>query len=206
MFRKAGSLLRDAFSLAVYGETTGDIARKHEVAEKLMAKSLPLKPDAEQPSVDNSYEDRLREVLMVTKTKDLQTFLDNDVAVCLDTRIYNQKDGWHREIFGVYYNEGKGGVAALWDSGKTSENSRFFERSAFSHGGTTLNALATLIRDGGVSGNDERYYAARRSQNFGTYTKFYTDWRSEANFSKGAVNKNPELKEPPKRRGSAPAA
>lgn len=200
MLRKAGSLLRDAFSLAVYGETAGDIARKPEVAEKLFQQSLPFKPEAEQPSVDNAYEDRLREVLMGTKTKDIQTFLDNKVAVCLDTRIYNQKDGWHREILGVYYNQGKdGGIAALWDSGKTSANSGFFERSAFSHGGTTLNALADKIRDGGIAAENERYYAARRSRHYG-YTRFFTDWREEGYFSPGAVKKNPGLKEPPRRR------
>lgn len=198
MLRKAGSLLRDAFSLAVYGETTGDIARKPELAERLFQQSLPFKPESEQPSADNAYEDRLREVLMGTKTKDIQTFLDNKVAVCLDTRIYNQKDGWHREILGVYYNEGGSGIAALWDSGRTAGNSGFLERSAFSHGGSTLNALADKMRMGGISEDNERYYAARRSSHYG-YTRFYTDWREEGYFSPGAVKKNPELKEPPKR-------
>lgn len=207
MFKKARSLLRDAFSLAVYGETMGDIKRKPALAEELLKKSQPFKPESEQPSIDNAYEERLREVLFSTKTSALQSLLDNGVAVCLDPRIYEQKDGWHREIIGVYYNEdNKGGVVALWDSGKTAGNSGLLERSAFTHGASALNTLAEKIDAGGVKAENERYYAARRSQNFGTYTKFFTDWREEGYFSPGAVKKNPELQAPPKRRspGAAP--
>jgi hypothetical protein len=193
---------KNVFNYIVHGESTADRARKPEIVEQVLKHSLAT-ADTGPVTLGNAYEDRLREVLMSTTTADLEYLRDRKITICLDTRLYDQKQGWlDKEIMGVFYNDGQkgcnqGGTIALWDNGKTSANTGFFDRGAYDHGSDMLEKMAEMMRCGNIEDGESRYYAARYTRHYGKTQHTYTEWRSGSDFDDGAVKKNPELQNPP---------
>ncbi|MEZ0261626.1 MAG: hypothetical protein ACAH80_11500 [Alphaproteobacteria bacterium] len=189
---------KNIFNHIVHGESTVDLERKQPVAEEVLQHSL-AHADTSVDDFGNAYADRLREVLMETRTVDLELLRDRKITICLDTRLSSQKQGFFdKEILGIFYNDGvKGGTIALWDNGKTSQNTGFFDRSAYAHGSDMLEKMAWLMRTGNIDNDQVRYYFASYTRSTGKTTKTYTEWRSGYNFDDGTIGKNPELLKPP---------
>ena len=113
---KISSTLRDAFSYAVYQESSADRTRKPIIIDAIIEKSAPF--------LDTSatgYEDRLRKVLNETRTKQLDVLLEKNIAVGLDTRFSAQQRETpnDRVLEGAYYPaaDGKPAILTLWDAG-----------------------------------------------------------------------------------------
>lgn len=189
---------KNIFNHIVHGESTADRERKPEIVEGILKHSL-AHADTGPFSFGDAYEDRLREVLMDTCTADLEYLRDRKITLCLDTRLYDQKQGWFdKEIMGVFYNEGdKGGTIALWDNGKKPENTGFFDRGAYDHGSDMLGKMAEMLRDGDIEDRERHYYFGSYTRTIGKTMQTYTEWRAESDFDDGAVKKNPELLQPP---------
>lgn len=198
---------KNIFNHIIYGESTEERARKAPIAEQVLKHSL-AHADTSVDKFGDSYADRLREVLMETRTADLEYLRDRNITICLDTRLYNQKQGWFdKEIMGIFYNDGeKGGTIALWDNGKVSANTGFFDRGAYEHGSDMLEKMAEMMRNGEIETDQVRYYFASYTRQVGKVTQNYTEWRSGYDFDDGAIDKNPELLQPPlkKRTGFTP--
>ncbi len=113
---KISSKLRDAFSYAVYQESSDDRLRKSAVIDAIIEKSAPYLDTSAK-----GYETRLRKVLTETRTKNLDVLLEKNVAIGLDTRFgAQQREAANdRLLEGAYYPaaEGKPAILALWDNG-----------------------------------------------------------------------------------------
>lgn len=205
MFKKIKSALKEAFSYVVHGESTKDHNRKPEIVDAIVRHTLAVADTGPVTLGDNNYENRLREVLMQTDTRDLETLRDRNIAIVLDRRLEGQKNGWFdKEMIGVYYNQGKG-VVALWDSGKTSKDAGFFGRSAADHGHEMLEKLAEMARDGDLDKQVERFYAGRYTYAYGKTYVTKTEWRSESDFDDSSIRKNPQLLTPPLKNNPQPS-
>jgi hypothetical protein len=189
---------KNIFNHIAHGEGTADRERKGPVAEEVLKHSL-ANADTSVDKFGDSYADRLREVLMETRTEDLEYLRDRKITICLDTRLSSQQQGWFdKEILGIFYNDGpKGGTIALWDNGKKSENTGFFGRGAYDHGSDMLEKMAWLMRTGNIDNDQVRYYFASYTRHTGKTTHTYTEWRSGYDFDDGTIEKNPELLQPP---------
>lgn len=183
------SLLVIAFaSAALMGcESRADKERKPSVADPMVTESVKIEKD-----VDAGYADRLREVLMHTNTKDLETLRDAGITVCLDKRLPDQETGaFDRPIYGVYYIKDK--IVTIYDN----PDAGFLGRTADSYGSSELEKLASAIRDGDVNPNGNYMFAATYyvSTGKGGYTT--VRWSDCGDFDQAAIRKNPDLLKPP---------
>lgn len=179
------SLLVLAFaSVALVGcESRADRARKSDVADPMVTESVRIEKDA-----DAGYADRLREVLMHTNTKDLETLRDAGITVCLDKRMVDQKYGFFDQpMYGIYYIKEK--IVTIYDD----PDAGFLRNTtAGSYGGSALKNLARTIRDGKVNPNDTYMFAAL----YGSKSRSVR-WKSSEDFDQATIRKNPDLLKPP---------
>ena len=197
--KKILSPLRNAFSYAAHLESAADHARKAESVEKLVARS-PV-PEA----ADDGYARRLRETLMKTRTKHLDTLVAENVGVVLDTRLAHQRlDGTDQRIDGIFYDKPGARTVALWDHGISLPGWKL-ETPAM-HGPAMLERLAMHLREG-MRGDmyASRYTAIAHAPGAGAAACVtYTGWKPAALFDAATVAKNPALRTPLKNRAAAP--
>lgn len=153
---KISSTLRDAFSYAVYQESSADRTRKPVIVDAIIEKSAPF--------LDTSaagYEDRLRKVLNETRTKQLDVLLEKNVAVGLDTRFgtQRQENANDRLLEGAYYPaaEGKPAILTLWDAGIDAK-ANLFTPSGATQAANFVEKLAHMLKEGEPK---ETLYASR---------------------------------------------
>lgn len=153
---KISSTLRDAFSYAVYQESSADRTRKPVIVDAIIEKSAPF--------LDTSaagYEDRLRKVLSETRTKQLDVLLEKNVAVGLDTRFGTQQRETpnDRVLEGAYYPaaEGKPAILTLWDAGIDAK-ANFLLPSGAAQAAIFIEKLSGILKAGEPT---ETLYASR---------------------------------------------
>lgn len=153
---KISSTLRDAFSYAVYQESSADRTRKPVVIDAIIEKSAPF--------LDTSatgYEDRLRKVLNETRTKQLDVLLEKNVAVGLDTRFSAQQRETPNErvLEGAYYPaaDGKPAILTLWDAGIDAKANLLLPSGA-AQAAVFVEKLAGILKQGEPK---ETLYASR---------------------------------------------
>lgn len=153
---KISSTLRDAFSYAVYQESTADRTRKPVVIDAIVEKSAPFLDTAAA-----GYEDRLRKVLNETRTKQLDVLLEKNVAVGLDTRFNAQRRDApnDRLLEGAYYpaTDGKPAILTLWDSGLDAK-ATFLSPGGATQAANFVEKLAHILKEGEPK---ETLYASR---------------------------------------------
>ncbi len=153
---KISATLRDAFSYAVYQESSDDRTRKPVIIDAIVEKSAPFL-DTSAPG----YEDRLRKVLNETRTKQLDVLLEKNVAVGLDTRFnaQRQQNANDRLLEGAYYPaaDGKPAILALWDNG-LDVKANFITPSGATQAANFVEKLAHMLKAGEPA---ETLYASR---------------------------------------------
>lgn len=129
-------------------ESAADIERKPEVANGMVEQSLArcnLQGDSAQ-----KYGQRLREVLVNTRTTNLEKLQSEGVTVCLDRRLSSQKTRFLSAFAeGTYYRTDH--TLTIIDSGKNNDSSSVFTRDAIDHGGLIIARLADKISHGKTS-------------------------------------------------------
>lgn len=193
--RRIFSALRNAFSRAVHLENADDYARKGAVADALLAISLR---QADNPDVE--YGIRLRQILMKTRTRHLDTLLEKKVAVVLDARLAGIKpEGDEDYITGAYYDRPAGRVATLWDD--PGSKSGWFGDEASHFGPVMLEKLAEELK-AGATGDlyATRYFVGDAvTMTVATLNKWVTPQSAE-----NAVARFPDIRQPPSRKPPRP--
>lgn len=175
--RLAGSLVL-AFS-ATACESAQDIARKPAIAEQMVETSQQLCTPGPVNVVP--YADRLRNVLMDTRTRDLQTLKDNNITICMDQRLSSQDQSiLDIKMDGIFYQNAN--VVGLWDSGWPTQ--------APVVGSQELSALAMDIRLGKMPPQNSLRYAHRYGN------RDIEVWSNLSDRDQHLV-RNPSLKSPP---------
>lgn len=153
---KISSTLRDAFSYAVYQESSADRLRKAVIVDAIVEKS-----EAYFDTTAAGYEDRLRKVLNDTRTKQLDVLLEKNVAVGLDTRFnaQRQENANDRLLEGAYYPAagGKPAILALWDNGLDAK-ANLLTPSGATQAANFVEKLAHMLKAGEPA---ETLYASR---------------------------------------------
>lgn len=194
--KKFISGIKNAFSYAVHGETKDDRLRKAAVAQSVIDFSAPLVTEA-------GGEDRLRAVLMETRTKFLDDLVAKQIAVSLDGRLTPQTPAENDSALeGIFYpgpqGAAKGGIVALRDDakdpGQPRQNAALLEKLSRLLSQVTPNvnvyAVTTFIEPA-FAGDGLAYGGS------------FTEWASNGNETPAAAVKNPGLSAPPVK---APAA
>jgi hypothetical protein len=143
---KISSTLRDAFSYAVYQESSADRMRKPVIIDAIIEKS-----EAFLDTSAAGYETRLRKVLAETRTKQLDVLLEKNVAVGLDTRFnaQRQQNANDRLLEGAYYPaaDGKPAILTLWDNG-IDQKANIITPSGATQAANFVEKLAQILREG----------------------------------------------------------
>ena len=172
-------------------ESDADIARKPHLADQVLTTSMQ-KCDL-QSAFNNasSYEQRLQEVLMDTRSKALEFVIDNDITVCLDKRMSKVEEGFFdRDAHALYFPKEK--VISLYDSGKNEAQKSWYETAAISYSGKLLKEFTAEYDNGDLAEVNKPQFGYRYSTGKATgYT-----WKDDA-ADYGVIQKNPELLRPP---------
>lgn len=190
--KKFISGIKNAFSYAIHGETKDDRDRKASVAQSVIDFSAPLVNE-------EGGEERLRAVLMQTRTKFLDDLVKKQIAVSLDTRLSKQTLGEDDPaIEGIYYpgpqGAAKGGIVALRDDAKDTASAR--------DNAVLLEKLSRLLADVTPTINVYAYTTVGTPAIGGegmAYVPVLTEWASNGNEKAAAAVKNPGLSAPPVR-------
>lgn len=167
-------------------ENAADIARKPDAVEAIIKNSLA---QCHVKDSDSSYADRLRNVTMGARTRDLETLINNKTTICLDARIDSQVNGTFDSFIWGVYNK-KENVVSLLDNARGVKG--FFERDAEDYGETMVTRIAEKIKDGDLS---TAFAYARKSGCGKNCTT--VRWYDDNDFDEASIAKNPELKTPP---------
>ncbi|HTK84912.1 MAG TPA: hypothetical protein VL625_07480 [Patescibacteria group bacterium] len=197
-----------AIGLTLAGcESNADKMRKPMVAENAITQSMNVcQPGAVNP---DGYADRLRNILMDTRTADMETLQRNHITVCLDQRLSQQHLGWFdNRMEGVYYNDGKnGGVLTIWDNG---QGPSFWSKDASDWGSALIHDFAYQVTKGRINPGDKHWFGYEYSyttscgQNC-TTTNYDVDWTRERKFDKDTIHNNQDIVQHPPLRTFAPA-
>lgn len=183
------STLIAAFTLSACAESDFDKNRKPALIEQvvdLTKKTCDMRDPAQR---DSDYETRLRTVLKGTESTALDVFIKNDIAICLDSRLQQQRLGfWDTRIYGIYYNHNQP-VVTLWDNGIVDEGESLWHTDTIDYGADVLEKFVDRYKDGDITARDEFAFAGRYSCGKCTTTK----WKTQENFSRGAQEKNQHL-------------
>lgn len=202
--------IKIAFWSAVLGvtafftmESSEDKKRKPAAIDVAVKNALATCDQSGQPH----FESRLRDILKDTRTKSMDTLRENDITVCLDTRISQQTSGFFdRRIDGIFYSGAIGGdkpgtlksIVSLWDNGVAVGKEGFMAHDASDYGAEGLNVLAKNIRKHGMPKPGDDKVAGRYSYRCGDdSTCWETRWKSVPNFDQSSIRKNQFLKSPP---------
>jgi hypothetical protein len=206
--------LRKIFAVAAMGltlvgcESGVDKARKADVAEDVIKTSLTYCQPGPVNGSPAEYGQRLRNILLNVRTADMDVLKQNNIMVCLDQRLADQKLGWFdTRMEGVYYNNGgQGGVLTIWDNGKGPS---FWSKDASDWGSSLIHDFANQVRKGRIKATDAHWYAYEGSYttscgNNCTTTNYYVDWVREQKFDKDTIHKNQNIVQHPPLKASAP--
>lgn len=185
--KKITSALRNAFSYAVHLESANDHDRKLGIAEHMIEFSRPS-----ATGEGAAYEDRLRAVLMQTRTQYLDTLAEKKVAVALDARLSSQKlDDKDCAVEGMFYAKpqsgAEGGLVTLSDACRDSR-----------HNAILLEKLARVLREGDIAVDLHAWtstHIAISPEGMGAVASI-SDWALQGGAS-AALAKNPALRQPP---------
>jgi len=185
------SKVKNAFSYAIHGESKDDRDRKAGVAQSVIEFSTPLVTEA-------GGEERLREVLMKTRTKFLDDLVKKQIAVSIDARLSTQTLGDRdAAIEGVFYpgpqGAAKGGIVALRDDKEDPDQPR--------QNAVLIEKLSKLLSDVTPNVNVYAYTSVGTpvigAEGMGGYVPVLTEWASNGNDKAAAAVKNPGLTAPP---------
>ena len=138
-----------AFTLAACGEAPSDIARKPDLVVNVVTNSLKKCDLTEPAQRDSSYEYRLRTVLNDTQSQTLDMFLNNDITICLDSRMPDQSASFfNTTIIGTYNNDGKTPTVSLYDNGMVGKGRGFFTTNTSDYGYEMLDYFAKAVNGG----------------------------------------------------------
>lgn len=195
--------LKKIFALATLGlvlagcESSADKARKPEVADAMVEQSVAACETGPVNGSPEQYAQRLRNILMDTRTADMDLLRQNNITVCLDQRLANQNNGWlDRRMEGVFYNNGgKGSVLTLWDNGKGPS---FWSKDASDWGSRLIHNFAYEVRKGRIQSTDAHWYGYEYSYTTScgkdcTTTNYDVDWTRERRFDKDTIRKNQDI-------------
>lgn len=179
-------------------ESDADIARKPDVVQRIVDKSTQ---DCDlQAAFGNAagYSQRLKQILMNTRTKALDTYADNDISVCLDQRLSHlQKGFFDSTVYATYHNNGQKTVT-LWDNGKLSGEEGLFHTSITDWSDDALEKLAGDIRTNSIP-QDGIMVAKTYTTNTGKTTTTHLGWYGKGDWGmpSGTLHKNPDILTPP---------
>lgn len=189
------------FALAAC-ESDIDVQRKAALAQQMIDDSVATCVIQEDVTDAKPYVERLRDVLMETRSADLDYLIDHGITVCLDKRLQNQVDVfWGDEAEGIYYPDVK--VISLWDNRMDEATRGMFEYSAATRGDKFLEHFEDTF-----GGWTDKYdslddvhtplFAHHYTTSAGKSTTTHYRWHDEHQRSMGSVFENqPHLRVPP---------
>jgi len=199
--------LRDVFSKVGFCESTADLARKPQLVEQLVRASAARVDRSLETNTEAPYEERLRAALSCANVYALDTLIREDVTVCLDQRLGQQKEGWFTTtIHAGFYTRNGESILSLYDDGRDPAKTRWLSTGFDDFAKDAINQLANLMnRKKWQDWQNPEMFGARRSRyNAATkMTDHYFDWSRPGSFA-SELKKNPALAEPPVKLKNAP--
>lgn len=183
-------------------ESSEDKAAKPGVVADMIDDSL----SACEYDNEANFKARLNKIMMKVRTKRLRQFQENNITVCLDTRLASQENGFFdRRIEGVYYSRvlsSESGpmtsVLTIWDNGKAPTEDKFWKKDASDWGSEVMTKFAKAIKRHGTPKEGEHKIAGVYSYRCGDDSTCHEiRWKSVENFDQDTIRKNPVLEQPP---------
>ena len=201
--RVAGTAASLVLVFALAGcERESDIQRKAELANQMIDDSVATCVIQDSVSDAKPYVERLRDVLMETRSTSLDYLIENDITVCLDKRLQDQHNGfWGDDAEGIYYPDVK--VISLWDNGKDENTRGVFEISAATRGDRFLDNFddtfgGWLSKYESLSDVTTPLFAHHYTTRSGKSSTTHYKWHDSEQRNMGEVFVHqPQLREPP---------
>lgn len=190
------------FVMWLNSESDEDKATKPAVIEQIVENALDVCSNNDSAVVTP----RMQDILKNVKTKHLRTLRDNNVSVCLDTRLPDQKNGFFdREMQGIYYSgvlsSDSGSltsIVSLWDNGQPVSEDGFFKKDASDRGAEMVTSFAKAVSKHGLPKQGEHKIAGLYTYSCGkNCTRTEIRWKSIESFDRDTVRKNPLFERPP---------
>lgn len=178
-------------------ESDADIARKPDLVGQIVSVSMQkcdLQGNFKQSA---SYQDRLEEVLLDTRSEALDFVANNDITICLDHRMADADSGFFdQSVHGLYFPKGK--TLSLYDSGNDDAHAGWLETAAISYSGKLIQEFADEYDAGDLAKIHKPQFGYSYWQSTGKSGYQAYKWKNDA-ADYNIIQKNPQLLTPPLR-------
>lgn len=184
--------LAGAFSLAACGvERTPQEQAARDARVSALAESAQQR--CAVSTADNTYQTRLQRVLSNQSDDTLAALAARDIAVCLDSRLLQQRDVGRR-IEMVYYGAAR--IVSIPDNGAAYDADAWSQKNpAFSARSTMLNRLVNRLQTGEVDADATAYGTSRKPHK--RSRRYY--WKEISALGADRLRQNPWLATAPAR-------